>query len=193
MTTKYDHIDREFGIPDTEHLRMLAKSRTALHRGKASQRQLSEEYELIGLCGERQFAREVRQPMDLRILEHGTRRGNFRLEFRGKPVRIDVVTAREVARGLPNLAVSPTSNVHPDLYVLALYHDPEQVDLLGWIEDDEARTYGVGRLADHLPLNHIIPAKSLHDMPSFFAGLGEVVEQPSLFDLASGIASRWRA
>jgi len=195
-STIYELIDRELGLPDIEQLRMLAKTRTAMHRGKASQRKLSEEYELIGLCGERQFAREVREPMDVRILQHGTRRGNFRLIFRGKPVRVDVVTAREVARGLPNLAVSPSSNVHPDLYVLALFHDPDHVELLGWIEDEEAKTYGVGRLADHLPLNHIIPAKSLHDMPSFFAGLGEAVEQPALFDLTgtqSGAAARWRS
>lgn len=104
-------------------LRATAEARTSLHQGKASQRQLSEEYELIGLAGEDALAEFCGGEVDITPRPNGDGGTDCHIALF---FTVDVKTSR---RGIDLLVEA--GKVRADIYVAAKYENG-RARLLGW-------------------------------------------------------------
>jgi hypothetical protein len=108
-----------------------ARARTELHRGKAKQRILSPKHDLVGLAGEREFARVFDLQVDLSARPGGDTGIDFMVGRWG----IDVKTARK-----PYYLLREVGKWFPDILVLASYDDKTgEARLIGWEWDCEMR------------------------------------------------------
>ena len=133
-----------------------ARAREKLHANHASNRPLSEDYELVGLMGEAEFSRVFRQPMDLERKPGGDKGIDFIVPLRFK---VDVKTFRK-----PKNLIHEVGKVVADIYVLGSYEDDEsKPELLGWewgrnLAAAPTRDFGYG------VINHFIPRDELRKM-----------------------------
>jgi hypothetical protein len=106
-------------------VRSEAEKRTALHRGRASQRPLGKNYDEVGLAGEFEFGKWAGLFPDLEARTKGDKGIDFRVLLR---YTVDVKTARR-AYSLLHEQGKPLA----DIYVLAEYDDETgEARLVGW-------------------------------------------------------------
>ena len=138
-----------------QDLLKIAEQRSKTHVGHASQRVLSEDYNLIGVSGEFAFGEKFNLKVDDSIKPSGDKGIDFVLDLTvGKEQRsftVDVKTAR-----LPVV----------DIYVLADYNSGDSI-LLGWewgikLSQAPSRDFGYG------VINHYISALDLRPMEELY-------------------------
>ena len=131
----------------------LAHRRESLHSGHASQRALSEDYDLVGLAGEQAFAAATGLDVDVAERPAGDRGVDFTVAL-----TIDVKTARK-----PYYLIVEQGKVAAAVYVLARYVDDGPAQMLGWAFGVEVLTWPV-RDFGYGVLNHYRPADQLRGM-----------------------------
>jgi hypothetical protein len=132
-----------------------ATARSQLHARSEgpNRRVLSEGYELVGLMGEGQFAKEFHQPLDLSLKVGGDAGYDFTLPLR---YTVDVKCFRK-----PLNLIHEQGRVRADIYVLAEFIDePMRARLLGW---EWGRNLAKAPVRDfgHGVINHYIPTEAL--------------------------------
>ena len=132
----------------------IAEQRSNTHIGHASQRILSEDYNLIGVCGEDAFAKEFNLEVDDSIKPSGDNGTDFVLNL---GFSIDVKTAK-----LPYNLLLEVGKPVADIYVLADYNNGD-TKLIGWewglrLSQAPTKDFGYG------VINHYIPAGNLRPM-----------------------------
>ena len=93
------------------NLHRIAEQRSYTHIGHASQRILSENYNLIGVCGENAFAKEFNLEIDDSVKPAGDNGTDFVL---GLQFSVDIKTAK-----LPYNLLLEVGKPVSDIYVLA--------------------------------------------------------------------------
>lgn len=133
-------IDHQLAIPSDQELQIVAATIDGHHKTDRRVSKDAAHPRLIGLRGERQVARELGLPMDLRILPKGTRRTNFVLAD-GTPV--DVVTRTVPRNGqAPELILRTTERelVQDRAMVLVIWFDEAHEPWIpGWAWESELR------------------------------------------------------
>ena len=137
-----------------EYLEGIARQRSDTHKSHASQRILSNEYNLIGVYGESAFARMFNLPIDDSIKPSGDNGVDFVL---GLNFTVDVKTAK-----LPFNLLLEVGKPLADIYVLADYNEGN-TKLIGWewglrLSQAPSKDFGYG------VINYYIPAKDLRPM-----------------------------
>ena len=132
----------------------IAEQRSNTHIGHASQRILSDVYNLIGVCGEDAFAKEFNLEVDDSIKPSGDNGTDFVLNL---GFSIDVKTAK-----LPYNLLLEVGKPVADIYVLADYNNGD-TKLIGWewglrLSQAPTKDFGYG------VINHYIPAGNLRPM-----------------------------
>jgi len=132
----------------------IAEQRSNTHIGHASQRILSDDYNLIGVCGEDAFAKEFNLEVDDSIKPSGDNGTDFVLNL---GFSIDVKTAK-----LPYNLLLEVGKPVADIYVLADYNNGD-TKLIGWewglrLSQAPTKDFGYG------VINHYIPAGNLRPM-----------------------------
>lgn len=146
--------------PWTDIMATEAAARERVHIEAGNHRDaFSNDYELVGLMGELQFAREFQQPLDLSRQAGGDPGHDFAL-----PVRftVNVKTARR-----PVYLIHEQGKVVADIYVLAGFDDePARAYLLGWqlgqvLAQAPVRDFGYGKLSHYIPAEQLRPMQQL--------------------------------
>lgn len=140
-TLDWRKVDRAIGLPSDDHLRRIADEINANKKPDQGRPGIVEDHRLIGLAGERAFARTFRIPMDLRKLKYGTYRTNFVLT---NGFRVDVVTRRPWSNQKePNLSVPVNTRARVDVWVLMIWMGWNLEPIFrGWIPEGMARRHG---------------------------------------------------
>jgi len=163
MTSPTHILDREVKIG------LLAKEREEAHKGHASSRPLSENYELVGLAGETVFAEEFGTHLDERRLPAGD--GGVDFAF---TIRIDVKTARKAVHLLVEQGKQPA-----DVMVLAEYDDRTgKATLVGWewgrvMMRCGTRNFGYGVISHYKHRDTLKTMDSLHRLLSLARRIGQ--------------------
>jgi hypothetical protein len=139
-----------------------ATARSQLHARPEgpNRRVLSEGYELVGLMGEGQFAKEFHQPLDLSLKLGGDAGYDFVLPLR---YTVEVKTFRKAQ----NL-IHEQGKVTADIYVLAGFIDePVRAHLIGWewgrnLAQAPVRDFGHGVINHYIPVGALRPMEQLH-------------------------------
>ena len=136
------------------NLLRIAEQRTNTHVGHASQRILSEDYNLIGVCGENEFANLFDLDIDDSVKPSGDKGIDFVLALN---FSIDVKTAK-----LPYNLLLEVGKPVVDIYVLADYNEGDTF-LIGWewgkiLSQAPTKDFGYG------VINHYIPVEELLSM-----------------------------
>ena len=128
-------------IPD-DMLRFIAANREESHKNTPSSKPLSEDFELVGLAGEREFSKQYGIPMCTRL----GNRGDGGIDFIFNTRSLDVKTSAKWPRWL---LVEPNKHLesgYADIYVLAKANIPEpwkkkriSAHLLGWMPGDKVK------------------------------------------------------
>ena len=137
-----------------DKLQRIAEQRSYTHIGHTSQRILSENYNLIGVCGEDAFAKEFNLEIDDSVKPAGDNGTDFVL---GLQFSVDVKTAK-----LPYNLLLEVGKPVSDISVLAGYNDGN-TKLIGWewglkLSQAPTKDFGYG------VINHYIPAENLRPM-----------------------------
>ena len=137
-----------------EYLEEIANQRSDTHKGHASQRILSKDYNLIGVYGEDAFARMFNLPIDDSVKPSGDKGVDFVL---GLNFTVDVKTAK-----LPFNLLLEVGKPLADIYVLADFNGGN-TKLIGWewglrLGQAPYKDFGYG------VINHYIPAEELRPM-----------------------------
>jgi hypothetical protein len=138
-----------------------AQARHEAHKNHASSRPLSEDYELIGLLGELEFAQLTGQMVDLERRLCGDKGVDFVVPLN---FSVDVKTARKAFH-----LIHEKGKSFADIYVLAKYDDEAKTtELLGWewgiaLSKAPVKDFGYGIE------NHYIPADKLRPMSELMA------------------------
>lgn len=132
-----------------------ARQREALHKGQASSRPLSDDYEAVGLFGEFKFGAFSGIMPNLQPKPEGDSGIDFVMLMR---FTLDVKTARK-----PKNLIHEKGKKFVDIYVLASYEEDKSVKLLGWewgakLRKAPTKDFGYG------VINHYIPAEKLRPM-----------------------------
>ena len=146
-----------------ENLFRIAEQRSNTHIGHASQRILSRDYNLIGVCGEDAFAREFNLEVDDSVKPSGDKGTDFILDLH---FTVDVKTAK-----LPHNLLLESGKPISDIYVLADYNNGD-AKLIGWewglkLSQAPTRDFGYG------VINHYIPADNLRPMEELKGRINE--------------------
>jgi len=150
-------------------IRAEAKRRHELHVSHPTHRPLSDNYELVGLRTEEEFARVFGTVVDLTSRPGGDGGIDFRLPFlvNDKVLRFKIDT--KGARKAFNLIVE-VGEVEPEtIYVLGHYSDEkDRTEFLGWqwgkiVLRAPTKDFGYG------VINHYIPAGKLRKMEELIA------------------------
>ena len=141
-----------------EELLKIAEQRSTTHVGHASQRVLSEDYNIIGVSGEFAFADKFNLQVDDSIKPSGDKGIDFVLDL---SFTVDVKTAR-----LPYNLLLEVGKPIVDIYVLADYNNGDSI-LLGWewgvkLSQAPSRDFGYG------VINHYISASDLRPMEDLY-------------------------
>jgi len=138
-------------------LLQIAQQRSGTHVGHKSQRILSSDYNMVGVCGEDAFADEFGLKIDDSIKPAGDKGIDFTLSL---PFTVDVKCAK-----LPFNLLLEVGKPVVDIYVLADYNDSFNKELsssilLGWewgkvLAKSPTKDFGYG------VINHYIPAEDL--------------------------------
>ena len=147
-------------------IKQEALDRHNAHRGHASSRPLSENYEYIGLRGEVEFAKLTGQMVDLTRRLRGDKGIDFIVPMM---FTIDVKTARRAF----NL-IHEEGKPFADIYILAQYDDElDFVSLIGWewghiLKKAPVQDFGYGIN------NHYIAAEELRPMETLIKRVGNL-------------------
>jgi hypothetical protein len=140
----WSRTDYVLGLPDDERLTRFAKAIEASHKDQAdatrSWRTLDNR--VLGLKGERAFARVFGLRMDLKIKKFGNRRINFELRDGAK---VDVVTRSLGLSGqYPELTIRHRANSRSKLVLYLIIWGSEHNEPMhaGWITEQEAHRTG---------------------------------------------------
>lgn len=133
--------DRNLGLPNDHRLKAIADRWNAAKAPSQNRQPIIADHRLIGLYGERAFARMFRMPMDLADRKYGNRRANFRLK---NGWVVDVITRTPIhGRYQPDLAVPANTRGKVTAWVLCVWLGPEWEPVFtGWITEAEARERG---------------------------------------------------
>jgi len=142
-------------------IKQEAQDRHDLHEGQDSHRPLSENYELVGLKGEAEFARMFMMERDRDLRPGGDMGIDFHIHLDTdteiRRFSVDVKTARKTG----NLIIEQKQKHDADIYVLAKYDDDtESATLLGWEWGKTLRQAPVKDFG-HGVINHYIPRRNL--------------------------------
>lgn len=150
----------------TEHekiaLRLIANTRSRIHRDHTTQRPLSKDYEYIGILGEYVFAEEFGFDVDTETRPAGDRGIDFTT---AEGLTIDVKTFKKAF----NLIVEQY-HVNADIYVLAEYSALlDDCTLLGWeygniLSRQDTKHFGYGYMDHYIPAGQLRDMKELHDI-----------------------------
>lgn len=138
-----------------------ADARHKAHVNHKSSRPLSDGYELIGLLGEVEFARQTGVMLDLDRRLDGDRGVDFIVPVR---LSVDVKTARK-----PGNLIHEQGKPFADIYVLAGYDDNlSKAYLIGWefgtsLKKSPVRDFGYGIMSHYIPASELRPMGSLVD------------------------------
>lgn len=145
-------------LPTKAALRDLARARTRLHAGQASQRVLAVDHDYIGLLGERQFAFWSGLAMNL----DPAISGDGRVDFVTTAGTVDVKVNTYAGRVL--YLCAEQGRQHADILVLGRYdRAKDDVMLVGWAYSKAvvlARAWNLGRGI----VSHNVPAAKLRPM-----------------------------
>jgi hypothetical protein len=142
-----------------ELVKLEAQNRHESHKNHATNRPLSEGYELIGLLGELEFAKQTGVMIDLERRLDGDKGIDFLVSV---SLSVDVKTARK-AHNLIHEKGKPFA----DIYVLAQYDDLSgKTDLLGWefgstLKSSPTKDFGYGIENHYIPKEKLKPMSSL--------------------------------
>ena len=145
-----------------EQLEGIAESRTALHTTHASRRPLSADYDLVGVAGERAFAKTFDLPLDGQMRPSGDGGVDFMLP---NGLTVDVKTFRR-----PLNLLREAGREEAEILVLAGYDDSTgNAELIGWEWDHElvtcpTRDFGHGILNHYKPAEELRPIGELHQL-----------------------------
>jgi len=137
----WTEVDRRVGLPDDDQIRAIADRWNSQKTQNQHRPEIVADHRLVGLLGERAFARMFRLPMDLADKRHGSRRANFRLS---NGWIVDVVTRRPI-HGVrhPELAVPEDTRGTADVWVLCVWLGEQyEPHVAGWIPEPEGRRRG---------------------------------------------------
>jgi len=141
-----------------EELFKIAQQRSDTHKDHASQRVLSEDYNIVGISGEAAFAEDFSLEVDKSIKPSGDNGIDFLLPLY---FTVDVKTAKKAY----NLLLEE-GKVLSDIYVLADYNEGDTF-LVGWewgkvLKQAPTKDFGYG------VINHYIPAEELRPMRELY-------------------------
>lgn len=140
----WSRTDYLLGLPDDERLLRFAKAIENSHKDQADATRTwrTLENRVIGLKGERAFARVFNLRMDLQIKKFGNYRVNF--EIRGG-TKIDVVTRSLQPHGVyPELTIRHKAKSRSQLILYLIIWGSDSVEPMhaGWITEQEAQRTG---------------------------------------------------
>ena len=148
-----------------QDLLKIAEQRSKTHVGHASQRVLSEDYNVVGVSGEFAFGNKFNLKVDDSIKPSGDKGVDFVLDLivgeEQRSFTVDVKTAR-----LPYNLLLEVGKPVVDIYVLADYNNGDSI-LLGWewgvkLSQAPSRDFGYG------VINHYISALDLRPMEELY-------------------------
>ena len=136
----------------------IARQRSDTHKDHASQRVLSEDYNVVGISGEAAFAEDFSLEVDKSIKPSGDNGIDFLLPLY---FTVDVKTAKKAY----NLLLEE-GKVLSDIYVLADYNEGDTF-LVGWewgkiLKQAPTKDFGYG------VINHYISAEELRPMRELY-------------------------
>lgn len=142
----WNAIDYRYGLPDDQRIERLATAMDTIHMSQqddtASWRR--RDNRILGLKGERAFARIFGCHMDLKLKKYGNNRRNFVL---ANGARIDVVTRRmkyDNDAWFPDLTIRHRAKSRSQmvLYLIVWGADSVEPYHAGWIAEQEAHRVG---------------------------------------------------
>lgn len=142
-----------------EEVMAFAKDRSALHKDHASCRQLSENYDEIGMAGELAFGKMFGLMPDLELRPEGDKGVDFRVIL---GLSVDVKTAQK-----PYNLIHEVGKPFADLYVLCQYHDDTgRATIIGWetgsiLRAAPTRDFGYGVVNHYIPADRLRPISEL--------------------------------
>lgn len=142
-----------------EFVKIEAQSRHESHKNHSTSRPLSDGYELIGLLGELEFAKQSGVMIDLERRLDGDKGIDFVVSVK---LSVDVKTARKAY----NL-IHEEGKSFADIYVLAQYEDEtNQTKLLGWefgsvLKSAPVKDFGYGIKNHYIPKEQLKPMSAL--------------------------------
>jgi hypothetical protein len=140
-------------------LEIEAERRLELHVNSPGRRPLSEDYELVGLVGEAEFATTYDLPLNLRRLPGGDRGVDFVVPL---AFSVDVKCFRKAI----NL-IQEQDKVVADIYVLSEYSDIDRhARLLGWeygsiLARAPVKDFGYGIITHYIHRDYLRPMDDL--------------------------------
>lgn len=134
-------VDRKLALPTDRDVKRIADAWNSQKSASQHRPEIVADHRLVGLFGERAFAREFRLPMDLKERVHGSKRSNFTLS---NGWVVDVVTRRPIhGHGQPELAVPADTRGRVDVWVLVVWLGAEWEPVIsGWITETAAVAHG---------------------------------------------------
>jgi len=159
-------VDYRYGLPDDERLERFARVIDASHKDQndATSKWRTIDNRVLGLKGERAFARIFGVPMDLKLKKYGNGRENFVLR---NGARIDVVTRRLTYQDswFPDLTIrhKAKSKSKMILYLVVWAGDDREPYHAGWITEQEAHRVGTIRQFKEGIQNTVISIGQLFD------------------------------
>lgn len=142
-----------------ELVKLEAANRHDSHKNHATSRPLSEDYELVGLLGELEFAKQTGVMIDLERRLDGDKGIDFVVSVN---LSVDVKTARKAY----NL-IHEEGKAIADVYVLAQYDDTSgKTKLLGWefgsvLKSAPVKDFGYGIKNHYISKENLRPMSSL--------------------------------
>jgi hypothetical protein len=142
-----------------QDLLRIANQRSRTHVGHASQRVLSEDYNIIGVAGEFAFAEKFNLQVDDSIKPSGDKGVDFILDL---SFTVDVKTAR-----LPYNLLLEVGKPVVDIYVLAAYKNGSST-LLGWewgknLSVAPKKDFGYGVINHYIAASNLRPIEELYE------------------------------
>jgi hypothetical protein len=147
---------------NSERARHVATARHELHKDQKSHRQLSDDYEYVGILGEMDFADEYGFTFNDELYIAGD--GGVDFSFHTKDTRkytIDVKTAQR-----PKNLIVEVGKITSDIYILRGFKD-DSTYAIGWETKTNIAKAQTGTMLGHNVVNHIISAKDLLPMELF--------------------------
>jgi hypothetical protein len=154
---------------DLTFLREIAEARQRIHHDSPTSRPLSDNYEFIGLLGQREFGLRSGLPLDISVSKRGDQGLNFTT---AKGMTIHVSTARKPVHLLRE-ADKPAAEVH----VLAQVNDNlTGATLIGWEYDRIMLCCPKRTMPGQTILNHAMRADDLRPMADLLELIAEQEE-----------------
>ena len=161
----WSQVDRFYQLPSNDQIKHFARIIDQHHADQRDQTKSwrSEQNRIIGLMGERCFARVFGIRMDMRLLKFGNRRKNFTLNS-GRIVDVVTRTWKNPIHS-PELTIRHKGNPSSNLTLALIYWFDERTEpvIVGWITEKDAHSVGrIDRFKDGIE-NVVVPHGLLRD------------------------------